>query len=282
MLTVKNLDFAYGSKKILKDISFEVNEGEIVSILGCNGAGKTTLLKCLCGIYCPKNGAIEVNGQNALAMNSRDMAQIIGYVPQRPVPSRMTVFDAVLMGRRPHIQISAGHRDYELVAAVIDQIGLSKLSLHYTDEISGGEYQKVQLARALVQEPNLLVLDEPTSALDVANSHAAMQIIYHQVKSRHLSTIMTMHDINLAVYYSDRFIFIKNGRLLATGGREVITADLIKEVYGIDNDVIIHEGRPFVIPKWAGDGVKDPEAGNNVKIRADQNAARSPSPVKVS
>ena len=93
---------------------------------------------------------------------------------------------------------------------------------------------------------------------------------------------MTMHDINLAVYYSDRFIFIKNGRLLATGGREVITADLIKEVYGIDNDVIIHEGRPFVIPKWAGDGVKDSEVGNNGKIGADQNAARSPSPVKVS
>ena len=249
MLSVRNLSFSYGDREILKDISFDAEDNQIISILGPNGTGKTTMLKCLCNIHRPGGGSIEVNGTDVLRLKGRDLAKNIGFVPQSVPLSRMTVFDSVLLGRRPYIELSAGKKDIEKTSEVIDAMGMGHLALRYVDEISGGEYQKVQISRAIVQEPKVLILDEPTNNLDISNQHTTMHIVEDVVRSRGMCTIMTMHVINLAIHYSDRFLFLKDGLVAAYGGVEVITEDLIDEVYGVESEIVEHRGVPFVVPK---------------------------------
>lgn len=247
-LSVKDLSFSYGGRKVLDRISFDVKDNSIVSILGPNGVGKTTLLRCLCNLHRPQEGSILVDGTDVLTLSGRELAKHIGYVPQSTKPVRTTVFDTALIGRRPYMEWGVTKRDMEITESVLDALGLTGLSMRYADEISGGEYQKVQIARAMVQEPEILILDEPTNNLDIANQHVTMHAILNAVSSRGMCTIMTMHDINLAVHYSDRFLFIKDGRVWAYGGPEIITEELVHDVYGIDSDVITHKGMPFVIP----------------------------------
>ena len=247
-LSVKDLSFSYGGRKVLDRISFDVEDNSIVSILGPNGVGKTTLLRCLCNLHRPQEGSILVDGTDVLTLSGRELAKHIGYVPQSTKPVRTTVFDTALIGRRPYMEWGVTKRDMEITESVLDALGLTGLSMRYADEISGGEYQKVQIARAMVQEPEILILDEPTNNLDIANQHVTMHAILNAVSSRGMCTIMTMHDINLAVHYSDRFLFIKDGRVWAYGGPEIITEELVHDVYGIDSDVITHKGVPFVIP----------------------------------
>ena len=247
-LSVKDLSFSYGGRKVLDRISFDVEDNSIVSILGPNGVGKTTLLRCLCNLHRPQEGSILVDGTDVLTLSGRELAKHIGYVPQSTKPVRTTVFDTALIGRRPYMEWGVTKRDMEITEGVLDALGLTGLSMRYANEISGGEYQKVQIARAMVQEPEILILDEPTNNLDIANQHVTMHAILNAVSSRGMCTIMTMHDINLAVHYSDRFLFIKDGRVWAYGGPEIITEELVRDVYGIDSDVIIHKGMPFVIP----------------------------------
>ena len=247
-LSVKDLSFSYGGRKVLDRISFDVEDNSIVSILGPNGVGKTTLLRCLCNLHRPQEGSILVDGTDVLTLSGRELAKHIGYVPQSTKPVRTTVFDTALIGRRPYMEWGVTKRDMEITEGVLDALGLTGLSMRYANEISGGEYQKVQIARAMVQEPEILILDEPTNNLDIANQHVTMHAILNAVSSRGMCTIMTMHDINLAVHYSDRFLFIKDGRVWAYGGPEIITEELVHDVYGIDSDVITHKGMPFVIP----------------------------------
>lgn len=248
MLHVDDLRFSYDSHQVLDGVSFEADEGQIVSILGPNGTGKTTMLKCICNIHRPQGGKVMVDGSDVLSLAGRELAKNIGYVPQSVPMSRMTVFDSVLIGRRPYIEISAGKEDVRMTAEVIDALGMHDLSLRYLNEISGGEFQKVQIARALVQEPKVLILDEPTNNLDISNQHTTMHMVEDIVRSRGMTTVMTMHDINLAIHYSDRFLFLKDGKVAAYGDVEVITEDLIEDVYGIQVDVIEHRGVPFVVP----------------------------------
>ena len=249
MLSVRDISFSYGSRDVLKDISFDAGDNQIVSILGPNGTGKTTLLKCLCNIHTPKGGSVEVDGTDVLTLNGRELAKNIGFVPQTVPMSRMTVFDSVLLGRRPHIELNAGKLDIRKTSDVLAAMGMKDLALRYLDEISGGEYQKVQISRAIVQEPKVLILDEPTNNLDISNQHTTMHIVEDVVRSRGMCTIMTMHDINLAIHYSDRFLFVKDGYVAAYGGVDVITEDLIDEVYGVESEIVMHRGVPFVVPK---------------------------------
>lgn len=252
MLRVENLGFSYETKKILEDISFEAEGNSVVSLLGPNGVGKTTLLKCICNIHRPQKGSVSVNGTDVLKLSRRELARHVGYVPQKSPSVRATVFDSVLIGRRPYIDWNATQDDISKTWAAIRALGLEDLSLRYLDELSGGEFQKVQVARAIVQEPDVLIMDEPTSNLDIANQHMTMHMVIDAVRSKGVCTLMTMHDINLAVHYSDRLLFMKDGRIAAYGGTDIITEELIKEVYNIDVDVIDHKGAPFIIPLSRG------------------------------
>ena len=239
----------------MDDISFEAEPNTVISILGPNGVGKTTLLKCLCKIHNPQEGKVEVNGTDILNISGNSMAKLVGFVPQSITPTASSVFDTALIGRKPYMQWGVGKEDVAVTWETLRALKIDHLAMKRSNEISGGEYQKVQIARAMIQQPEVLILDEPTNNLDISNQHITLRTIMDAVASRGMCTIMTMHDINLSVYYSDKFLFIKNGKLAAYGGKEIITPELIRDVYGIDVDIITHKGKPFIIPDLESNGI---------------------------
>ncbi len=245
---VENISFAYRNKKVLTDISFTVEKDDVVSILGPNGVGKTTLIKCISKVLTPASGAVFMDGVDLFQMSKRDIAKNIGYVAQKSETSKTTVFDSVLLGRRPHFEWDITQNDVRLAGRVIHLLGLDDLALKYVDEISGGEYQLVQIARVLVQQPRVILLDEPTSSLDLSNQHMIMHLIRNIVKKNHMAAIMIIHDLNLAIRHSDKFVLMKQGMVYAAGGHEVITPENIKVVYNIDAYVERVRGIPVVIP----------------------------------
>jgi len=249
LLEVNGIEFSYGSTPTLEDVSFGVERGEVLTLLGPNGVGKTTLLKCLNKVLEPKGGSVMIDNTDTSGISRRETAKLMGYVPQRGDVSRMTVFDAVLLGRRPYIEWDATEKDLRLVGRIIDLMGLKEMSLRYIDEISGGEYQLVQIARALAQQPDVILMDEPTSSLDISNQHMIMKTIRKIVQRNHMAAVMTIHDLNLAVRYSDKFVLMHGGQIFATGGHEVITPENIRSTYHIDAIVDKVNGIPIIIPK---------------------------------
>jgi iron complex transport system ATP-binding protein len=248
ILKVDNLSFRYNSHPVLQGIGFTAPPGEVVAILGPNGAGKTTLLRCLNAALRPQAGTIFLGKEDILSLSRRQIAQSMAYVPQHVEPSRVTAFDAILLGRRPWIGWDMRRDDILKVQAVIGQLGLSDLALRHVDALSGGELQKVAIARALVQEPRVLLLDEPTSSLDLKNQHGIMRFVRSIVRIHALTALMTMHDLNLALHYADRFVLVKGGRVLCAGGEEVITPETIEAVYGIPVAIERFCGRQVVVP----------------------------------
>jgi len=247
-LSINGIKFSYGSREILKDVSFEVEEGEIFSILGTNGAGKSTLLKCINRILTPKKGTILIDNFDIRKMDNSQLAKYIGYVPQRSNGNYMTVFDTLLLGRKPYIKWKVSRKDIETVYRVLELLGLEEHAWKYTNELSGGELQKVVIGRALVQEPEVLLLDEPTNNLDIKNQLEVMEIIRSISKSEGITSVLVMHDLNLALRYSDKFALMKDGVIYAVGGREVITPENIRSVYGVDVYIEHVRGYPVVVP----------------------------------
>ncbi|AFV10356.1 ABC transporter, ATP binding protein [Thermacetogenium phaeum DSM 12270] len=248
ILSVEGVEFSYNSHPVLKDVRFEVERGELFSILGNNGAGKSTLLRCLNRIIRPRTGSILIDGVKLSDLSRLEVARRVGYVAQRHEGSRVTVFDAVLLGRRPHIRWDATEKDMAIVREVLAALRLEEFSLRYLDELSGGELQKVIIARALAQEPRLLLLDEPTSNLDLKNQYEVLRIVKDVARERRIAVVVVMHDINLALRFADRFLLLRNGEIYACGGREVITPENIAGVYGIPVRVEQLGGVPVVVP----------------------------------
>jgi iron complex transport system ATP-binding protein len=248
ILTVDNVSFQYKSTSVLDSICFEVPVHTVVAVLGPNGVGKTTLLRCMNAILRPRTGVVRINEESILNMRAMEIARRMGYVAQRAEASRTTVFDAILLGRRPHITWRASEHDLRLAHAAIDRLGLNALSLRYVTELSGGELQKVSIARALVQEPGILLLDEPTSSLDLKNQIEILKIIRQVAATHEVAAVMTMHNLNMALRYADRFIFLKAGRIFAAGGVETVTPEIIGEVYDVAVDITRHRGAPMVVP----------------------------------
>ena len=245
---VNGINFSYRSKQVLDGVSFTVKEDNVVSILGPNGVGKTTLIKCISKVLTPKAGSVFIEGTDLHKMSKKDIAKKIGYVSQRSETSRTTVFDSVLLGRKPHFEWDITKKDIRLAGRVLHLLGLDELALKYVDEISGGEYQLVQIARVIVQQPKVILLDEPTSSLDLSNQHLIMHLIRNIVKKNHMAAIMIIHDLNLAIRHSDKFILMKDGMVYSVGGHEVITPENIKAVFNIEAYVESVRGIPIVIP----------------------------------
>ncbi len=248
LLEVDGIEFSYDSIPILKGVTFEVKRGEMVAILGPNGAGKSTLLKCINGILKPKGGVVMVEGLPGESYGTRDMAKKMGYVPQTNTGNFMTVFDAVLLGRKPYMRWDPSEKDVELVGETLKLVGLEHLALKRTNSLSGGELQKVVVARALVQKPKVLLLDEFTNNLDLRNQLEAMRLVSRLTHERGVSSIVVMHDINLALRYSDKFVVMTKGVIHAQGEKEIIDPQLVKGVYGIKVLVENVGGVPLVVP----------------------------------
>ncbi|WP_406661970.1 ABC transporter ATP-binding protein [Methanolobus sp. ZRKC3] len=248
ILEVNGVEFQYRSKEVLKDIKFHLKRNEILSILGPNGVGKTTLLKCMNAILKPKSGVILIEDEDVLKLEQMEIARRLGYVPQHCEPARLTAFDAILLGRMPHIKWNVSPEDIMLVESTIRKLNLEHVALRYIDELSGGELQKVGIARAIAQNPKLLLLDEPTSSLDLKNQLDILETVREVVRNENVSAIMTMHDLNLAFRYSDKFIFLKNGTIFAAGSMGDITPQVIEEVYGVPVTIQNYMNVSVVIP----------------------------------
>ena len=248
ILEIAGISFGYNGRKVLNDVRFKVRRGEVLAILGPNGVGKTTLLKCINAILRPQQGSIVVEGHDLLSMDSMDIARRIGYVAQRSDSGRLTAFDTILMGRRPHLSWKVSEKDLKIVDAAIKRLHLEKLALRYTDRMSGGELQKVSIARALVQEPELLLLDEPISSLDLKNQIGIMNLIRRLVVEHDVAAVMTLHDLNMALRYSDKYLLLKDGTVFSSGRVQDMTADMVEAVYGLPVEIIHHGGYPLVWP----------------------------------
>ncbi len=250
MVEVSDITFAYNQNgsNIVEDISFAIEKNQCIAILGNNGAGKSTLLKCMDRICPAQKGAVFVDSQNVYKMSKNMMAQNIAYVPQNNESINMTVFDTILLGRKPYIKWDATSEDRQIVWDIIQKMQLEDLALRNVWQLSGGELQKVMLARALAQQPKLLLLDEPTSNLDPRNQHEVLQRVKEIAQEHDICVAIIIHDLNLAIRYCERFIFLKDAQVFAYGGLEVMTPEIIEEVYRIHVHIIEHMGIPVVVP----------------------------------
>ncbi len=253
ILQVMDMNFQYPSRPVLNDITLNVSPGETVMIMGPNGVGKSTLLKCMNGILTPGRGKMLLDGKDLFSLSQREIARLVGYVPQRNQSGRVSVFDAILLGRRPHMGWHVTENDLKAVDGIIQTLHLEDLALRSLDEMSGGEIQKVMIARALAQEPGLLLLDEPTSSLDLKNQVEVMEILDHIVTGHGLAAVVTMHDLNTAFRFGHRFLFLKDGFIAYSLSREEINASVIEDIYGLKVELIFVGDVPVVIPSAALD-----------------------------
>jgi iron complex transport system ATP-binding protein len=206
------------------------------------------LLKCLNRILRPQGGSVLVDEEDLLHISRNSVARRMGYVPQRHPETQLTVFEAVLMGRKPHIRWSLAADDYALVEKTIEQIGIAHLAMRRVCDLSGGEIQKVIIARALAQSPEILLLDEPTSNLDLKNQLEVMGMIRRIVKDQSLSAIIAIHDLNIAVRFADSFIFLKDGRIHGVSSRKDLCSEMIQQVYGVAVTLKEVGGHTLVVP----------------------------------
>ena len=239
-LKVEHLDFSFGKRQILKDISFEAQGGEFLSILGPNGVGKSTLFRCILNLLRPDAGSITVNGRNVRQMTAREMAQHIAYIPQFHNPTfNYSVLDMVLMGTASQLRRMAtpGKMQMEIAQNALQRMKIEHLAEHPYGFCSGGEKQLCLIARAIAQQAKILIMDEPSASLDFGNRIRVMQTVRSLVADGY-AVVQTTHDPEQAFLYSDKILALHDGRVLAWGTPQaVIQDDLMSKLYGIDVEV---------------------------------------------
>ncbi len=253
MIRTEKLSISYdGLRLILDEISFGVDRGTFIGIIGPNGSGKTTLIKAMSRLLTPQNGAIYIDGREIDNFSHRELACEIGVVPQETaVGFDFTVRDIVMMGRHPHIERFSSEKseDFEIVRHAMEVTNTLQFADRSINEISGGERQRVIIARALAQRPRILLLDEPTSHLDINNQMEILGIVRNL--RGEVTVVAVMHDLNLASHYCDRLILLHKGSIHANGTpREVITGANLKEVFGINAAIRTNQAtnKPYIIP----------------------------------
>jgi iron complex transport system ATP-binding protein len=253
LVEAEDVSFDYDGLPALRGVSFTARAGELVALLGPNGAGKSTLLRLAAGLLAPSVGRVRVCGLDAHSAPRRAFARICALVPQEPrAPWPFTVREAVMMGRAPHQGLLAvpGPFDHGAVEGALRACDLLALADRRLDALSGGERRRVFFARALAQEPRVLLLDEPTAFLDLAHQVAAMEMARVAARGG-LCVVAVLHDLNLAGGSADRIVALSDGRVVADGPpREVLTAERVSEVWGVpvwrgENGAT---GAPVVLP----------------------------------
>ncbi|MFZ2071577.1 MAG: ABC transporter ATP-binding protein [Halobacteriota archaeon] len=249
-LKIKDIEFSYASVPVLKDVSIELAESEMLSVVGPNGAGKSTLIRCIDRILKPQKGCILLDERDIKELSRLELAKKMGYIPQttsQVFPA--TVLDTVLMGRRPHVGWRSGETDMEKALEMLQLMNIEEFAMRDINELSGGQQQKVFIARALTQEPAVLLLDEPTSNLDIRHQLEVMDIIKKIVIEKGISAIMAIHDLNLASRYADRIVMMHSGTIFSAGSPvSTLTSENIEHVYGVEVKVNNHDGRPYIVP----------------------------------
>jgi iron complex transport system ATP-binding protein len=236
MIKVENLHFSYGSHKVLKGVSFEVQKGEYMCILGANGCGKTTLLKTMLAFLKPQQGTVSLYGKNIHGMDERELAQKVAYIPQtHSPPFPFTVMDVVLLGRTPHLSPSYRPKpeDERIAKAAMDRLGISAYANKRYTELSGGQRQMVIIARALTQQPDILIMDEPTASLDFGNQYLVLEQMLSLAREG-MSILMVTHNPDHALYCADRIIAMQDGNILSLGtSRNVVSEANMRDIYNM-------------------------------------------------
>ena len=249
MLEIRNLCFRYSRRApmVLENVSLELKDGEIGVILGRNGSGKTTLFKTILGMEKPLGGTVTFNGRDMLKMTRRERAGYAAYVPQNIQFGALSVYDTVLMGRMCYFGFRAGRKDAMVVEQILTDMGLLEMAGRSVEELSGGERQKIAVARALAQEPKLLVFDEPTGNLDIANELLIVEEARKAARDKGISILISLHDLNQALAVGDRFYFMKDGRIRCEGGAETVTEEQILEIFDANVSIVEIDGNRYVL-----------------------------------
>jgi iron complex transport system ATP-binding protein len=250
MLRIADLVFNYNGSSILQGVAAEVPKGNLTAVAGPNGTGKTTLLKCIARVLRPCRGAVMVEERNTNDISRRELSRRIGYVPQNtPLRFPMTVFETILTGRRPHMAWRPAESDLQRTAEVIREMNLDHLAMREMNRLSGGQAQKVMIARALAQEPDYLLLDEPTSSLDLHHQLEVLELVAALVAQKGVGVLMAMHDLNLAARFAHTIFMMQGGRIVCRGTPlEVITPQNIRRIYGVEAAVRRDNGYPHIQP----------------------------------
>jgi iron complex transport system ATP-binding protein len=253
---VVGLSAAYGRTRVLESVRLTVEPGGWLAIIGPNGSGKSTLLRSILGFH-PHEGLVRVDGVPTTGMHRRDRARTMAYAPQTPVlPDGVTTRDYVALGRTPHRPLLAAPRgvDRQVVADVMDRLGLSPLAERPLATLSGGEQQRAVLARSLAQQPRVLLLDEPTASLDLGHAQQVLDLVDRLRRQDGLTVLSTLHDLTLAGQYADRLALLSEGRVVAEGRpTDVLTPAALSTHYGARAEVIAGPNGPTVMPVRAPD-----------------------------
>ena len=255
IINIKKLNYSYGKKEVLKELSLNIDENKLTGIIGPNGCGKSTLAKNIIKYINGKFESFKIMDTDIRELSHKKIAQLISYIPQKStIISNISVFDYVLLGRFPLLKNSwdnYSEKDYEIVENNISLLNIEELRDRNVETLSGGELQKALLARALAQEAKILLLDEPTSALDLNNAVEFMKILKNISIKKEISVIIIIHDLNLASLFCDSLIILKDGKFIEKGSpKEVINEKNIKSIYNLDCKVCYNENdKPYIIPK---------------------------------
>jgi iron complex transport system ATP-binding protein len=253
MLKIQNLSVSYGPRRILHDISLEVQSGEVLALIGPNGAGKSTLIRAVSGVI-PYSGHIRTNGDDVATLSTLHRAQYIATVPQAvSMPPAFTVWETVLFGRTPYLgflgQISK--KDEDIARQSLERVSALPLADRRVGELSGGEQQRILLARALCQSTPILLLDEPTAHLDLQYQVGLLELVSELAHKDHLAVLVALHDLNLAAHYADRIALMVGGNIKALGkARDVLQPEMIQEAYCLPVQVVKHPFMdiPLILP----------------------------------
>lgn len=248
-IKLSDLSFGYARRAILKDFDFTFSAGAMTAVLGVNGVGKTTLLKMMSRLLIPHTGCVLLDGIALSSLSRDESAKTTGYISQKYETARLRVFDYLLIGRTPYRKYAYDPDDEKIVLQVLDDLSLTSFADRWLGELSGGEIQKIVIARALVQQPKILLLDEPTNNLDLKNQLEVMKILRTCSRRGQMTVIFSIHDINLALRYADYFLLLDQGQVLIAGDKKKLSPESLSHAYGTPLEIHEVAGELLVLPQ---------------------------------
>ncbi len=246
---IHDIEFSYNGTPVLNHINSHVEKGDFLALVGPNGSGKSTLIKCINGILRTQKGTVLIDDKTINKYAPHELAKEIAYVPQNEEKKAgLNVFDTVLLGRKPYITWKPSKNDLEITAHILKTLHLESVSMKPISKLSGGQQQAVYIARALAQEPDILLLDEPTANLDIKHQIEVLDLL-KKLSAQGITIVIALHDINMAIRYANKMMMLKEGKIFANGNRDIITTENIENLYNIKVHIIKEKDKLFVIPE---------------------------------